>query len=207
MSDKTNTVDFRSTGELSIYKVEPVDHPTTEIEQRLREAMDGVTPGKWKAVVWKHSGGSDTVCIKDSRDREIIAWPGFDGVPCTKAEIRANARFIAAARNNIGALLDTIVSLRSKLEEAEGARGWQPIETAPKDGQVVWAYLYQSGIRAVRFGTAEEWAELEGGSPDEYEDCWVEADNESETWSPRWWLPYGSLPLSPLASLREADHA
>lgn len=94
----------------------------SDIEQRLREAMDGVTPGKWKAVVWKHSGGSDTVCIKDSRDREIIAWPGFDGVPCTKAEIRANARFIAAARNNIGALLDTIVSLRSKLEEAEGAR-------------------------------------------------------------------------------------
>lgn len=71
---------------------------------------------------------------------------------------------------------------------------WQPIETAPKDGQIVWAWLYQTGIRAVRWGTAEEWAERLGGSPDEYQDCWVEADDDSEEWSPKWWLPYDAIP-------------
>lgn len=74
---------------------------------------------------------------------------------------------------------------------------WQPMETAPKDGQIIWAWLYQTGIRAVRWGTAEEWAESLGGSPDEYLSCWVEADDDSEEWSPDWWLPYDAIPVPP----------
>ena len=53
----------------------------------------------WKAAIWRHSGGSDTVCIKDADDREIVSWTGFDGVPGTKAQIRARARLIVKAVN------------------------------------------------------------------------------------------------------------
>lgn len=62
------------------------------------------TPGPWRAVIWRHSGQPDTVCVKDAQGREIIGWPGFDGVPCTKAEIRANAKLAAAAPDLLAAL-------------------------------------------------------------------------------------------------------
>lgn len=70
---------------------------------------------------------------------------------------------------------------------------WQPIETAPRDGQIIWAWLNQTGIRAVRWGPAEEWAERYGGNPDEWESCWVEADDDDETWAPKWWKPYDAI--------------
>lgn len=53
----------------------------------------------WKAKIWQHVGQPDTVCIKDADDREIVSWTGFDGVPGTKAEIRARARLIVRAVN------------------------------------------------------------------------------------------------------------
>lgn len=53
----------------------------------------------WRAQIWQHSGLSDTVCIKDAQGREIVSWAGFDGVPGTKAEIRARARLIVKAVN------------------------------------------------------------------------------------------------------------
>lgn len=63
------------------------------------------TPGKigdtpWKAAIWQHTGGaSDMVCIKDAHGNEIVSWLGFDGVPGTKAEIRARCRLIVRAVN------------------------------------------------------------------------------------------------------------
>lgn len=53
----------------------------------------------WKARIFQHSGSPDTVCIHDAHGREIVHWAGFDGVPGTKAEIRARARLIVRAVN------------------------------------------------------------------------------------------------------------
>lgn len=100
----------------------------SDIEQRLREAMDGVTPGPWGA---EQQGPSRTVMTVG---RYYVAGPSdvvspHDGV-CepdryndrTFEEDAANMRYIAlCSPDNMGTLLDTIASLRSKLEEAEGA--------------------------------------------------------------------------------------
>lgn len=95
----------------------------SDIEQRLREAMDDVTPGPWKL-----HGTLSIDCEIGARKNPAIAicMPNFvqDG------SVYANAAYIAlCSPDNIGALLDeraadraTIASLRSKLEEAEGAR-------------------------------------------------------------------------------------
>jgi hypothetical protein len=82
---------------------------------------------------------------------------------------------------------------------------WQPMSTAPKDGREIWAYLYDSGIRRVRWCTAEEAAEIEGGHPDEYEATWCEADDWDQTWTPRWWLPLDALPEPPLRRISPAE--
>jgi hypothetical protein len=72
---------------------------------------------------------------------------------------------------------------------------WQPIATAPTDGTHIWAYLFDSGIQLMRFGTAAEWAEKEGGKPEDFLSCWVEVNDETEVWSPKYWLPKDAIPL------------
>lgn len=90
----------------------------TDVEE-LRGLLAKATPGPWTARIWQHPGKADTVCVKDSREREIIGWNGFDGVPCTKAEIKANARLVAAAKRALPALLAELESLRERFSELE----------------------------------------------------------------------------------------
>jgi len=70
---------------------------------------------------------------------------------------------------------------------------WQPIKTAPKDGTKVWAWLYDSGIRQVRFVSAEQSAADEGGEPDDYVDCWL--DDTGDDWGPAFWAPLSAIPI------------
>lgn len=82
----------------------------SDIEQRLREAMDGVTPGPWD--IRENTGLDEMWCD----------WHDVGPKSLTGGEADADSRYIAlCSPDNIGALLDTIASLRSKLEEAEGA--------------------------------------------------------------------------------------
>lgn len=64
----------------------------------------------------------------------------------------------------------------------------------PRDGSRFWAYLYDSSIRLMRWGSAEEWAAQEGGKPEDYIDCYVEVDDETEEWNPKFWLPLDAIP-------------
>lgn len=74
---------------------------------------------------------------------------------------------------------------------------WKPIETAPKDGTKVWAYLFQTGIRIVEFESAQDAADRYGGDPDDFEGQWVESLQKDEAWEPLWWLPYDAIPQPP----------
>lgn len=76
------------------------------------------------------------------------------------------------------------------------ADGWRPIESAPRTGEFIWAYLYNTGIRQVRWMAPNECAELEGGTAADYDGSWVEA-GDREDWSPRFWLPIDALPAPP----------
>ena len=69
------------------------------------------------------------------------------------------------------------------------ALAWQPIATAPKDGTPFWAWLYQTGIRKLKWMTETEVAALEGGEPEEWRACFVECANNKEAWAPDFWMP------------------
>ena len=85
-----------------------------------RGLLEGTTPGDWRAQIWRNSGMADTVCVYGDRQREIIAWSGFAGVPCTKAEIRANAKLAAAAP----ALARDNIAKDATIERLMGAISW-----------------------------------------------------------------------------------
>lgn len=119
----------------------------SDIEQRLREAMDGVTPGPWVAKQTVIHGneyggwwleGIDLDPEDATRPERLVLISGSGGARSYTTRIidrqihddnEANMKWFAlCSPDNIGALLDeraadraTIASLRSKLEEAEGA--------------------------------------------------------------------------------------
>lgn len=53
---------------------------------------------------------------------------------------------------------------------------WQPIETAPKDGTLIWAWLYDTGIKQVRYA----------------DESWI--DDAGDDWCPHFWLPHEAIP-------------
>lgn len=75
--------------------------------------------------------------------------------------------------------------------------GWRSMETAPKDGTTVWAFLNNSGIRLVHWVSPEKSAEELGGDPEEYAGVWAEIGDHSEQWEPDLWLPKNALPAAP----------
>ena len=119
----------------------------SDIEQRLREAEDGVTPGPWVAKQTVINGneyggwwleGIDLDPEDATRPERLILISGSGGARFYTTRIidrqihddnEANMKWFAlCSPDNIGALLAeraadraTIASLRSKLEEAEGA--------------------------------------------------------------------------------------
>ncbi|KQQ29416.1 hypothetical protein ASF53_19485 [Methylobacterium sp. Leaf123] len=82
--------------------------------------------------------------------------------------------------------------------EAPSDAGWRDISTAPKDGTEIWAWLYDSGVRKLRWWSAEEIHEEEGrDSPDAYQAGFYEVADRTEWWNPRWWVPADCLPTPP----------
>jgi hypothetical protein len=74
--------------------------------------------------------------------------------------------------------------------------GWQPIESAPKDGSYIIAAKFGHSqdlawVKHSRWITAGEIADLEGGEPDEYDPGWTDGDDDSEPCFPTHWMPLG----------------
>jgi len=84
------------------------------LSEKLEQLAGKATKGPWRSKIWPSSGSPDTVCIKDAKGREIIGWAGFDGVPCTKEEIRANARLVAMLQANLPEILQALKAGETK---------------------------------------------------------------------------------------------
>ena len=75
---------------------------------------------------------------------------------------------------------------------------WLPIETAPKDGTKIWAWLYDTGIVLMHWMSAEENAAEDGnGNPDDYLSCWVLSGDPTDDYSPKFWLPFDAIKAPP----------
>lgn len=72
---------------------------------------------------------------------------------------------------------------------------WRTMATAPQDGTVIWAWLYDTGIRKVRWESPEEAATREGGDAEDYDGEWVEEGDADEVWGPKFWLPLDAIPV------------
>jgi hypothetical protein len=136
----------------------------SDIEQRLREAMDGVTPGPWVAKQTVINGneyggwwleGIDIDPEDATRPERLVLISGSGGARSYTTRIidrqihddnEANMKWFAlCSPDNIGALLDTIASLRSKLEEAEGAlepfaEACDDLDESDKDKWHIWEH-------------------------------------------------------------------
>lgn len=61
--------------------------------------------------------------------------------------------------------------------------GWLPIESASKNSEPFWGYLYDTGIRKML------WSPIHN--------AFVEARDTGQDWDVKWWLPLNALPDAP----------
>ena len=71
---------------------------------------------------------------------------------------------------------------------------WQHIETAPKDGTPIWAWLNDCGIRKLEWVTAKQIAWEIGGEEGDYNSSWCDVYDHSEPLAPIYWLPIDATP-------------
>ena len=130
----------------------------TEHEKRIREALEaGPTEGPFQVV----RGGTYCWDIKTTDSYDVATTHGYvrnqvDSLP--------TANFIAACNPAaIRALLADLDAARAALSEAK-AGGWQPIETAPKDGTRFIAWRKYSTLPLIaRYWKDFGWFEDEDG--------------------------------------------
>ncbi|MGN6768869.1 MAG: ead/Ea22-like family protein [Rhizobiaceae bacterium] len=91
----------------------------TDLQARLREAMEGVTPGKWEKFP------TDRIAQSEGRRYGVQSLKGPIVADCGEPGntfSRANASYIAlCSPDNIGSLLDHIDALSARNQELEGA--------------------------------------------------------------------------------------
>lgn len=79
--------------------------------------------------------------------------------------------------------------------------GWRNMETdPPPTDRLIWAYLYQTEIRLLRYMDSEERTDtyaLVSDHNEPWDPAWVQVDDTGEEWEPKWWLPFDALPTPP----------
>ena len=86
---------------------------------------------------------------------------------------------------------------------SDEAYAWRDIASAPKDGGYFIAARFDRDalkwVRHARWSTAEEWADLENGDPDDFQSGW---DCDGDEIYPTHWIAL----LPPALTSEGADH-
>jgi len=151
----------------------------TEIAEavKLIAELDGKrTQGEWLHVTPAASNGWSTVRLPSGYSVDEI---------CTAfapSRAKQDCAFIAAAP----LMARTVAAQAEKIKQLEGAKQWQPIETAPKDGTEILCWVLGCDEHQVLW-----WSE---------HDCWKRWGDTYEHYSPTHWMP---LPMQPNAAMKE----
>lgn len=81
--------------------------------EAVERLLDGVTPGPWRV------GPVDDTRVEDADGNEVAQIDGDYNSPELWPKMEANARFIAAARDLVPALLKERDALRTRIDELE----------------------------------------------------------------------------------------
>jgi NTP pyrophosphatase (non-canonical NTP hydrolase) len=131
--------------------------------------------------------------MEDAAETELArVWTKID-------KIRAKQ-----ASKPVGSALPIPLSSPRSSTVDEATVGWQPIETAPKDGRYLIVAKFSEApdqpvlgwVKHSRWITTDEIADLEGGDPSDYDAGWTDGNDDSEPCYPTHWQP-----LEPPASL------
>lgn len=136
-----------------------------KIAEELRAGLAGVTPGPWVVLETTINGTSYGGYWLELADPDgMIQMSGSGGARSYTMRVidqqdhddnEVNMRHFAnCSPDRITTLLDELDRLKARVAEME-AGGWQPIETAPKDGTIihVWAdgYLWPETVKWERY--------------------------------------------------------
>lgn len=85
------------------------------------------------------------------------------------------------------------------IEKETAMTKWQTMDTAPKDGTVIWGWLNDMGWQKLVWLNSVVRAEYNGWTVDEEtEPCWAMAENKSDDdWEPDYWMPESAIPTPP----------
>jgi len=87
---------------------------------KLRQLAEKASPGPWIAYINRHAPAPAVFGpegVQANSKGAIINWPGFDSADTTKAAMKANARFIAAANPvAVSRLIDDYAALAAENE-------------------------------------------------------------------------------------------
>jgi len=89
---------------------------TDEQLREIRERCEKATPGEWG---WRYSKGQVTEVVCSDSKTPIISWMGFDDAFRPIKIHKANADFIAHARQDVPAMLAEIDRLKIRIAELE----------------------------------------------------------------------------------------
>ena len=129
----------------------------------------------------------------------LLVYEGVEDIERIAAYAREYAAYLIRTSETGGQDQPPASSGKALTGKAQGA--WLPISTAPKDGTEIWAWLYDSGVRKLRWWSAEEICEEEGrNTPDAYQAGFYEVADRTEWWNPAWWVPADRLPAPPASS-------
>ena len=93
---------------------------TEEQKAEIRARADAATPGPWRHVHGRLRPQFKMIINQVSAGgRAVVAWAGFDGLDASKTQIKADAHFIAHAREDIPTLLSALEAANKRADEAE----------------------------------------------------------------------------------------
>ena len=115
----------------------------------LRALAEKATPGPWRLYNerLRQQFPGRIIEVQCDGDSPVVQWTGFDNSHVPKKQHRANAAFIAAARDALPRALDTIEAQAKTIAERDAEIALLEAKTAELR-QALWPFAFEAGMWA-----------------------------------------------------------